>query len=253
MARRRAATSGRSRSWIAALLHWGRAVERATGRSVAEQPGAGAAGGTTSALLGFTNAVIRPGVEVVAEAVGLAELLAVADLVITGEGQADEQTLSGKAAMGVAALARGNGTPVILLCGGLGPGRRRARRVRRVRGGAADRRPADAPGRLDARHRATAGQRRRAGGAHHPGRAAPGRAGRLSVAAPRPSRRRRPSESGAVQARRSWPPIGANGARWPRWRSSDWASGTTTRPGPARGSTRSASWCSPSCRRTPPT
>jgi glycerate kinase len=105
-----------------ALLHWGRTIEETTGRSVAEEPGAGAAGGTTAALLGFTKAVIRPGVEVVAEAVGLAELLAAADLVITGEGQADEQTLSGKAAMGVAALARGNGTPVILLCGGLGPG-----------------------------------------------------------------------------------------------------------------------------------
>jgi glycerate kinase len=105
-----------------ALQHWGAAIERATGRSVTDQAGSGAAGGTTSALLGFTDAVIRPGVEVVAEAVGLAELLAAADLVITGEGQADEQTLSGKAAMGVAALARGNGTPVVLLCGGLGPG-----------------------------------------------------------------------------------------------------------------------------------
>jgi glycerate kinase len=105
-----------------ALLHWGRAIERETGRAVADQSGAGAAGGTTSALLGFTDATIRPGVEVVAETVGLADLLAAADLVITGEGQADEQTLSGKAAMGVAALARGNGTPVILLCGGLGPG-----------------------------------------------------------------------------------------------------------------------------------
>jgi glycerate kinase len=105
-----------------ALLHWGRAIEQATGRSVADQSGAGAAGGTTAALLGFTDAVIRPGVEVVAEAVGLSGLLAAADLVITGEGQADEQTLSGKAAMGVAALARGNGTPVILLCGSLGPG-----------------------------------------------------------------------------------------------------------------------------------
>jgi len=105
-----------------ALLHWGRLVEQTSGRPVAEQPGSGAAGGTTSALLGFTNAVIRPGVEVVAESVGLADLLAGADLVITGEGQADEQTLSGKAAMGVAALARANATPVILLCGGLGPG-----------------------------------------------------------------------------------------------------------------------------------
>jgi glycerate kinase len=105
-----------------ALLHWGRTVEETTGRTVAEEPGAGAAGGTTSALLGFTQARIRPGVEVVAEEVHLADLLAAADLVITGEGQADEQTLSGKAAMGVAALARGNATPVILLCGGLGPG-----------------------------------------------------------------------------------------------------------------------------------
>jgi glycerate kinase len=105
-----------------ALLHWGRMIEQATGREVAEEAGAGAAGGTTSALLGFTSAVIRPGVEVVADAVGLGDLLEAADLVITGEGQADEQTLSGKAAMGVAALARSNSTPVILLCGGLGPG-----------------------------------------------------------------------------------------------------------------------------------
>ena len=116
-----------------ALLHWGRAVEQATGRSVADQPGAGAAGGTTSALLGFTNAVIRPGVEVVAEAVGLAELLAAADLVITGEGQADEQTLSGKAAMGVArpgARQRDAGHPSVRRPGA---GGRCAGRLRRVR------------------------------------------------------------------------------------------------------------------------
>ncbi|HEX6475085.1 MAG TPA: glycerate kinase, partial [Candidatus Limnocylindria bacterium] len=64
-----------------ALLHWGRMVEEASGRSVVEESGAGAAGGTTSALLGFTRAGIRPGVEVVAEEVHLADLLAAADLV----------------------------------------------------------------------------------------------------------------------------------------------------------------------------
>jgi glycerate kinase len=106
----------------AALAAWGDAIERATGRIVADLPGAGAAGGTAAALLGFTTAVLRPGVEVVAEAVGLADALAAADLVITGEGRADEQTLSGKAAMGVARLARTRNAPVILLCGGLGPG-----------------------------------------------------------------------------------------------------------------------------------
>lgn len=106
----------------AALDRYGRAIEQATGRLVADLPGAGAAGGTTAGLLGFTRAVVRPGVEVVAELVGLAAALDEADLVITGEGRADEQTLQGKTAMGVATLARPRNTPVILLCGGLGPG-----------------------------------------------------------------------------------------------------------------------------------
>ena len=103
-----------------ALAAWGNAIERATGRLVADLPGAGAAGGTTAGLLGFTRAVVRPGVEVVAELIGLAEALERADLVITGEGRADEQTLQGKTAMGIAALARPRGTPVALLCGSLG-------------------------------------------------------------------------------------------------------------------------------------
>jgi glycerate kinase len=106
----------------AALAAWGDAIERATGRLVADIPGAGAAGGATAGLLGFTNALVRPGVEVVAEMIGLADALEAADLVITGEGQADEQTLSGKAAMGVAGLARSRNAPAVLLCGGLGPG-----------------------------------------------------------------------------------------------------------------------------------
>lgn len=105
-----------------ALATYGRAIEAATGRLVADLPGAGAAGGTTAGLLGFTRAVVRPGVEVVAELVGLAAALEEADLVITGEGRADEQTLQGKTAIGVATLARPRSTPVVLLCGGLGPG-----------------------------------------------------------------------------------------------------------------------------------
>ncbi|HYI65559.1 MAG TPA: glycerate kinase [Candidatus Limnocylindrales bacterium] len=106
----------------AALARWGRAIEAATGRLVADLPGAGAAGGTTAGLLGLTSALVRPGVEVVAELVGLADALESADLVITGEGRADEQTLHGKTAIGVATLAGPRRTPVVLLCGGLGPG-----------------------------------------------------------------------------------------------------------------------------------
>jgi glycerate kinase len=71
-------------------------------------------------LLGFTSAAVRPGVEVVAELVDLADALESADLVITGEGRADEQTLQGKTAMGVAMLAGPRRTPVVLLCGALG-------------------------------------------------------------------------------------------------------------------------------------
>ncbi len=106
----------------AALARWGNAIEAATGRLVADLPGAGAAGGTTAGLLGFTSALVRPGVEVVAQLVALAEALESADLVITGEGRADEQTLHGKTAIGVATLAGPRRTPVVLLCGGLGAG-----------------------------------------------------------------------------------------------------------------------------------
>ena len=106
----------------AALATYGRAIEAATGRLVADLPGAGAAGGTTAAFLGFTRAVVRPGSEVVAELVDLPAALEAADLVITGEGRADSQTLSGKAAMGVATLAAARRTPVVLLAGALGEG-----------------------------------------------------------------------------------------------------------------------------------
>jgi glycerate kinase len=106
----------------AALGIYGTAIEAATGRAVAELPGAGAAGGTGAALLGFTNATLRPGIDVVAEMAGLSSALEAADLVITGEGRADEQTLAGKAAMGVALLAGKQGIRVVLLCGTLGPG-----------------------------------------------------------------------------------------------------------------------------------
>ena len=102
------------------LGRWGAEIRRATGRDVVDVPGAGAAGGTTAGLLGFTHAQVRPGVEVVAELVGLAAACEGADIVITGEGRADEQTLAGKAALGVAHHA--GRAPVLLLCGGLGPG-----------------------------------------------------------------------------------------------------------------------------------
>jgi len=82
-----------------------------------DQPGAGAAGGLGFGLLSFCGAAIRPGFDVVAEAVGLENKMRNADLVITGEGSLDRQTLEGKTPSGVAQLARRFGKPVFAIVG----------------------------------------------------------------------------------------------------------------------------------------
>jgi glycerate 2-kinase len=81
------------------------------------QPGAGAAGGLGFGLLSFCGAIIRPGFEVVAEAVGLESKMRDTDLVITGEGSLDRQTLEGKTPAGVARLARNLHKPVFAIVG----------------------------------------------------------------------------------------------------------------------------------------
>jgi len=81
------------------------------------QAGAGAAGGLGFGLLSFCGATIRPGFEVVAEAVGLEARMKDADLVITGEGSLDRQTLEGKTPAGVAQMARKLHKPVFAIVG----------------------------------------------------------------------------------------------------------------------------------------
>ena len=81
------------------------------------EAGAGAAGGLGFGLLSFCGATIRPGFEVVAKAVGLEAKMKDADLVITGEGSLDRQTLEGKTPAGVARLARKLGKPVYAIVG----------------------------------------------------------------------------------------------------------------------------------------
>ena len=97
----------------AALTRWSRLVDVAA----AARPGAGAAGGVGYAALAVLNAALRPGIEVVLELIGFADRLTGASLVITGEGALDEQTLHGKAPMGVAAAAQRAGIPVVAVCG----------------------------------------------------------------------------------------------------------------------------------------
>lgn len=83
--------------------------------------GAGAAGGLGFALLTFLNGKMQSGFEIVASRVQLAEQISRADLVITGEGRLDAQSLMGKVAVGVANCARSQNKPVIALCGSVDP------------------------------------------------------------------------------------------------------------------------------------
>ncbi|MCM2249132.1 MAG: glycerate kinase [Geothrix sp.] len=106
----------------AALGVFADSAKAATGRDVALLPGAGAAGGLGAGLLFFTPASLRPGVAIVLETTGFEALVQDADLVITGEGRTDFQTAMGKAPVGVAAVAKRHGVPVICIAGGLGDG-----------------------------------------------------------------------------------------------------------------------------------
>jgi glycerate 2-kinase len=106
----------------AALGRYAAVARDATGRDVADRPGAGAAGGLGAGLLFFTPARLRPGVAIVLETTRFDELVRGADLVITGEGRTDFQTAMGKAPVGVAAAAKRHGVPVVCLAGGLGDG-----------------------------------------------------------------------------------------------------------------------------------
>lgn len=97
-------------------------IERDLGKRVADAPGAGAAGGAGAGLLAFLDAELVPGAPLVVDATGFDAKLAGAHLVITGEGQVDEQTAYGKAPGEVAKRAKAAGVPVVLLAGSKGPG-----------------------------------------------------------------------------------------------------------------------------------
>ena len=112
-----------------ALAHYAAILKRDLGRDVAEQPGAGAAGGLGAGLLALLNAQIRPGAQIVLEAVNMQHHLQHADLLITAEGQLDEQTVYGKSVGAVAQLAHQHGVPVLALAGGLGANHQRVYRL----------------------------------------------------------------------------------------------------------------------------
>ncbi len=101
------------------LQHFAQILDRDLDIDVLNLEGGGAAGGMGAALYAFCGANLRPGIEIVTDALGLAELVADADLVITGEGRIDSQTIHGKVPVGVAKVAKRFNVPVIGIAGSL--------------------------------------------------------------------------------------------------------------------------------------
>jgi glycerate 2-kinase len=104
-----------------ALMRLADTVTRELGCDFRNNPGAGAAGGLGFGLMSFCSGELRPGFDVVADAVELEEKIRSADVVITGEGKLDRQTLEGKAPAGVALLARKFGKRIFAVVGRAAP------------------------------------------------------------------------------------------------------------------------------------
>jgi glycerate kinase len=111
------ADSNQVRELDAALAHWADVVAAATGHDHRDDPGAGAAGGVGFAMVAILGATLRPGAPLMLDQLGFHDALAAADLVVTGEGSLDEQTLRGKAPAAVAAAAHAAGVPVVAVAG----------------------------------------------------------------------------------------------------------------------------------------
>lgn len=102
------------------LKHFAQIIKRDLGKDIEHVPGTGAAGGMGAALLAFLNANLRPGIEIITELLNLDSLIKEADLVITGEGRLDYQSVNGKVPVGVAKIAQKHHKPVVAIAGSLG-------------------------------------------------------------------------------------------------------------------------------------
>ena len=104
------------------LYHLSQLIEKDLNKQVLELPGAGAAGGMGAGMVAFFNSTLQSGIETILDIAQFDELIKGCDLIITGEGQIDTQTLRGKAPMGVAQRAKKQKIPVICIVGSIGEG-----------------------------------------------------------------------------------------------------------------------------------
>ena len=102
------------------LTHYASVLKSNLGKEVAGVAGAGAAGGMGAALLAFFNANLRSGIELIIEILHVEKHIRTADVVFTGEGKIDHQTLYGKTISGIAAIAKKHKVPVIAITGMIG-------------------------------------------------------------------------------------------------------------------------------------
>ncbi len=105
-----------------ALEHYGKKLEEQLELPVARVPGAGAAGGLGAGLMAFTSAKLQRGIDIVAEFCDLESHIKKADLVLTGEGKLDDQSVNGKTPVGIASIAKKHNVPTVAIAGALGSG-----------------------------------------------------------------------------------------------------------------------------------
>ncbi len=113
----------------AALKNLAAIIKRDVGKDILKVPGAGAAGGLGAGLMAFAGGELRAGVDIVIDRIKLRQRIKGCDLVITGEGRMDSQTIFGKTPAGVAKTAKEFDIPVIAICGCLGKDARKVNEI----------------------------------------------------------------------------------------------------------------------------
>ncbi len=116
------ATPEQVRTLDSNLAHLAEVIKRDRGKVIRDIPGAGAAGGLGAGLIAFFDATLRPGTGLVMDALRFSQRIAGADLIITGEGRLDRQSMMGKLIEGVGRAGKAAGVPVIALVGSVGDG-----------------------------------------------------------------------------------------------------------------------------------
>lgn len=104
----------------AGMENYAKVLEKTFGKDIASEPGAGAAGGLGAGLLAFVNARLNRGIETILDILNFDQVIAGADLVVTGEGMMDYQSVYGKVPFGVGSAAKKQDIPCIAIVGGMG-------------------------------------------------------------------------------------------------------------------------------------